>query len=126
MNAFELIVLGALTVYVEDCCYVTCPKTKLKCILQYLGDSWIGKAKHRVEGVIYHYEEGDDDIERIKDVPSKLIKAKIEGSWISQVYYTLTGSSEKHLLIDLDPLFPTQKNCPPEELQLPNESRKMW
>jgi len=117
---------GALTVYVEDCCYVTCPKTKLKCILQYLGDSWIGKAKHRVEGVIYHYEEGDDDIERIKDVPSKLIKAKIEGSWMNQVYYTLTGSSEKHLLIDLDPLFPTQKNCPPEELQLPNESRKMW
>jgi hypothetical protein len=64
----------------------------LKAILQYLGDSWIGKAKHKVEGVIYHYVEGDD-IERIKDVPSKLIRARIEGSWMSQLYYIFPGSS---------------------------------
>jgi oxysterol-binding protein-related protein 9/10/11 len=33
---------------------------------------------------------------------------------------------EKNLLIDLDPLFPAQKTCPPPEAMLPNESRKMW
>jgi hypothetical protein len=33
---------------------------------------------------------------------------------------------EKHLLIDLTPLFPEPKICPPMEEQLPNESRKFW
>jgi hypothetical protein len=89
-------ILGTLNLYVEDVCYVTCQKTKLKAILQYLGDSWLGKAKHRVEGVIYEYVEGDD-IERIKDVPSKSIRARIEGSWMSQLYYTLPGSSVSFL-----------------------------
>lgn len=88
--------LGTLNLYVEDVCYVTCPKTKLKAILQYLGDSWgdslVGKARHKVEGVIYQYVEGDD-IQRIKDVPSKLVRARIEGSWMNQVNYVLPGSN---------------------------------
>ncbi|KAG0132968.1 hypothetical protein HOY82DRAFT_642002 [Tuber indicum] len=117
---------GTLNLYVEDICYVTCPKTQLKAILQYLGDSWIGKAKHKVEGVVYQYTHEDDGIQKIKDVPSKLVRAKIEGSWMSQLYYTVPGSSEKHLLIDLDPLFPEPKTCPPPNAMLPNESRKMW
>jgi hypothetical protein len=29
-------------------------------------------------------------------------------------------------LIDLNPLFPVKKVAPPEELQLPNESRRFW
>ncbi|PUU75759.1 hypothetical protein B9Z19DRAFT_310504 [Tuber borchii] len=117
---------GTLNLYVEDICYVTCPKTKLKAVLQYLGDSWIGKAKHKVEGVIYQYTQEDDGIQKIKDVPSKLVLAKIEGSWMSQLYYTVPGSNEKHLLIDLDPLFPEPKTCPPPDAMLPNESRMMW
>ncbi|CAZ82680.1 unnamed protein product [Tuber melanosporum] len=117
---------GTLNLYVEDICYVTCPKTQLKAILQYLGDSWIGKAKYKVEGVVYQYTHEDDGIQKIKDVPSKLVRAKIEGSWMSQLYYTVPGSSEKHLLIDLDPLFPEPKTCPPPNAMLPNESRKMW
>ncbi|RPA98911.1 hypothetical protein L873DRAFT_1685804 [Choiromyces venosus 120613-1] len=117
---------GTLNLYVEDVCYVTCPKTKLKAILQYLGDSWIGKAKHKVEGVVYQYTQEDDGIQRIKDVPSKLVRAKIEGSWMNQLYYTIPGSNDKHPLIDLDPLFPEPKTCPPSGAMLPNESRKMW
>jgi hypothetical protein len=38
----------------------------------------------------------------------------------------LTLLQERHLLIDLDPLFPVAKTCPAPEEQLPNESRKMW
>lgn len=30
------------------------------------------------------------------------------------------------LLIDVNPLFPAEKIVPPEEYQLPNESRKYW
>ena len=89
----RLYLLGTLNLYVEDICYVTCPKTKLKAVLQYLGDSWIGKAKHKVEGVIYQYIQEDDGIQKIKDVPSKLVLAKIEGSWMSQLYYTVPGSN---------------------------------
>lgn len=65
----------------------------MKAVLQYLGDSWIGKAKHKVEGVIYQYAQEDDGIQKIKDVPSKLVLAKIEGSWMSQLYYTVPGSN---------------------------------
>ncbi|KAI5806256.1 hypothetical protein EDC01DRAFT_639311 [Geopyxis carbonaria] len=121
------LIRGTLTVYVEDFCFITCRKNKIRCILQYLGDSWIGKAKHRVEGVIYRYDNDEEaEYEQIKKVPAKKILAKIDGSWISKLYYTLTGSSEKHVLIDLDPLLPIQKECPPREVQLPNESRRMW
>ncbi|KAF8536038.1 hypothetical protein BDD12DRAFT_935826 [Trichophaea hybrida] len=117
---------GALTVYVEDISFITCSRTKIRCILQYIGDSWLGKPKHRVEGVIYRFDHATEDIERIKDVPIKAILAKIEGSWMNQLYYTMTGSKEKRLLIDLDPLLPVLKTCPPPEEQLPNESRKKW
>lgn len=72
---------------------MTCPKTGLKAILQYLGDSWLGKAKHRVEGVVYEYGGEEDGITRIKDVPSKVVRARIEGSWMTQIYYTLPGST---------------------------------
>lgn len=131
----------------EDVCYVTCEKTKIRCVLQYLGDGWLGKAKHRVEGAIYRYEnDGTDHYEKIKDIPAKKILAKIDGSWMSQIYYTLTGSSvrppschsplpahpltplqqDRHLLIDLSPLHPVPKLTPPSDLQASNESRMVW
>jgi hypothetical protein len=69
-----------------------CQQSKLRCILQYLGDSWLGKAKHRVEGVIYRYDEKTENLQRIKDVSSTAILAKIDGSWMGQLYYTLPGS----------------------------------
>jgi hypothetical protein len=33
---------------------------------------------------------------------------------------------EKHLMLDLEPLFPIPKEVPPMEEQLPNESRRFW
>ena len=83
---------GALTIYVEDLSYIVCAKNKLRCILQYLGDGWLGKAKHRVEGVIYWYDDETEDLERPRDVPERAILARIDGSWVGQLYYTLTGS----------------------------------
>lgn len=78
---------------------MTCPKTKLKAILHYLGDSWLGKAKHRVEGIVYEYGGEEDNITKIKDVPPKAVRAKIEGSWMTQTYYTLPGSSVSHFIL---------------------------
>jgi hypothetical protein len=42
------------------------------------------------------------------------------------MYYTLAGTSEPRLLIDLGPLFPVAKTLPPVDTQLSNESRKFW
>jgi hypothetical protein len=35
-------------------------------------------------------------------------------------------TQDKHLIIDLEPLYPAEKSVPPLEDQLPNESRKFW
>ncbi|OGM45995.1 oxysterol-binding protein-like protein 1 [Aspergillus bombycis] len=117
---------GALAITVSDTCYVTCPKTRIKVILQYLEDGWISRAQNRVEGVVFRYDPDIDTTTKIKDVPESDILAKISGSWHGQVYFTLSGAGEPQLLIDITPLFPATKNVPPEESQLSNESRKFW
>ena len=83
---------GTLAVYVEDVSYVTCSKTKIRCVLQYLGDGWLGKAKHRVEGVVYRYDKDTENLEGLKGIPPKAVIARIDGSWMSQLHYTLAGS----------------------------------
>ena len=117
---------GALAITVSDTCYVTCPKTRIKVILQYLEDGWIGRAQNRVEGVVFRYDPDMDTTTKIKDVPESDILARISGSWHGQVYFTLAGTGEPQLLIDIAPLFPATKSVPPEGSQLSNESRKFW
>ncbi|CRG83279.1 Oxysterol-binding protein-like protein 1 [Talaromyces islandicus] len=117
---------GALSISVADTCYVICPKTRIKVILHYLEEGWVGRSQNRVEGVIFRYDPANDNKTRIKDVPQSDVLARISGCWRDQIYYTLPGSSEQKLIIDLVPLFPSPKVVPPEELQLSNESRKFW
>ncbi|KAL4959979.1 putative oxysterol binding protein (Orp8) [Aspergillus stella-maris] len=117
---------GALSITVADTCYIVCPKTGTKVILQYLEEGWISRAQNKVEGVIFRYDPSKDTITRIKDVSESDVLAKISGSWHNQLYYTLAGSNEPQLLIDIAPLFPVAKSLPPDENQLSNESRKFW
>ncbi|BCS23269.1 putative oxysterol binding protein (Orp8) [Aspergillus puulaauensis] len=117
---------GALSISVADTCYIVCPKTRIKVILQYLEDGWISRAQNKVEGVIFRYDPDKDTITRVKDVPEADVLAKISGSWQNQMYYTMAGTNEPQLLIDIAPLFPVAKTLPPEESQLSNESRKFW
>lgn len=117
---------GSLSISVSDICYITCPKTKMKVILRYVEEGWLGRTQNRVEGIIFHYDPENDTKTKIKDVPEKDILAKIEGNWQDKLYFTLSKSPDKHLLIDLDPLFPAPKTIPPEDQQLPNESRRFW
>lgn len=86
---------GSLNIFVSDVCYITCQETRMKCILHYLEDGWIGKAKHRVEGVIYDMSDDDENenFTKVKDVPKSRVRANIEGSWVSQIYYTIPGSN---------------------------------
>ncbi|KAI9816510.1 MAG: hypothetical protein M1827_001642 [Pycnora praestabilis] len=120
------ILRGSLSVTVADTCFVTCPKSRIKVILQYLEEGWLGKTQNKVQGVMFNYDPENDSKKRIKDVPDKDILGTLEGCWWDKVYFTLAKSSEKHLLVDLTPLFPIPKIIPPIEQQLPNESRRFW
>ena len=132
------ILRGALAVSVSDVCFVTCPKTRIKVILHYIEEGWLGKSQNRVQGVMFRYDPDDDKYTRTKDVPQKDILAHIEGCWQDQVYYSVPSTSavknakdtdasnNKHLLVDLTPLLPVPKTVPSEEDQLPNESLRFW
>ena len=95
---------GNLTVSVADCCYVTCPKTRLKVILQYLEEGWIGRSQNKVEGVIFKYNPDNDDKTKVRDVPDDDVVARIEGSWMDKVYYTLGSTPFKQAQVRLHPL----------------------
>lgn len=126
---------GALSISVSDVCFVTCPKTRIKVILHYLEEGWLGRSQNKVEGVIFRYDPDNDNCTRIKDVPQQDILANIDGCWQEQVYYNILSAGttkrknaheNRHLLVDLKPLLPVPKIVPPEEDQLPNESRRFW
>ena len=86
---------GSLAITVADTCFVTCPKTKQKTILEYMEESWLGKAQNRVKGVIFTYDPSHDTKNRIKDVLDKDILARLEGSWHDEITYTIAGSKVK-------------------------------
>ncbi|EXJ73294.1 uncharacterized protein A1O5_03054 [Cladophialophora psammophila CBS 110553] len=129
---------GSLYISVADTCSITCPQTRLKCLLTYVEESWFGRAQNRVHGLIFRYDPSDDKYTRVKDVPEKDILVRLEGCWQEQIVYTIPNSVavkestkveptlEKQLLIDLQPLFPVPKSCPPDHEQLPHESRTFW
>lgn len=117
---------GALSVSVSDACYVTCRKTRMKAILQYVEEGWIGRTQNKLEGVIFRYDPDNDTITRLKDVAGGDIIARISGSWQGKIYYTPAGSKAACLLIDITPLHPATKILPPAEEQLSNESLKFW
>ncbi|OAL71671.1 hypothetical protein A7D00_3700 [Trichophyton violaceum] len=118
---------GALSVSVADTCYVTCPRTKIKAILQYLEDGWLGKAQHRVVGAVFRYDPENDCVARIKDIPATHLLAEISGSWHERIYFNLPSNpKDKQLLIDVTPLFPAAKITPPPEKQLAYESQRLW
>jgi oxysterol-binding protein-related protein 9/10/11 len=79
---------GSLSVTVGDQCLVTCPKTKLKSILHYQEEGWVGKTQNKVEGVIFHYDPENDDKVRIRDVPEKDIVARLLGNWRERTYFS--------------------------------------
>ena len=83
---------GSLSVTVADSCFLTCRKTKIKVILHYLEENWLGKTQNKVNGVVYNYDPDNDNKTRIKDVPDKDVLARLEGCWHDQISYTLQGS----------------------------------
>ncbi len=81
---------GSLSVTVGDQCFVTCPKTKLKTMLHYVEEGWLGKQQNKVEGVVFRYDPENDDKTQLKDVPEKDIVARINGNWKDKMYFSLS------------------------------------
>ncbi len=88
-----IILLGSLSVSVSDLCYITCPKTRLKVILHYVEEGWLGRAQNKVTGIIFRYDPDNDTKTRLKDVSEKDILARVEGCWQEKVYFSLGNSS---------------------------------
>lgn len=80
---------GNLNISVSEGAYITCPKTKLKAILNYVDEGWIGRTTNKVEGVIFKYDPENDDKTRIKDIPEEDILARLSGPWKEKVVLTL-------------------------------------
>lgn len=124
---------GNLYVTVADTCFVTCAKSGIKVILHYLEEGYFGKSQNRVEGVVYKCDVATDNTTRIKDVPADAVLGRIDGAWNERVFFSYGSADFKKvpdkdriLFVDLAPLFPTLKTCPPPDTQLPNESRRFW
>ncbi|KAG9245453.1 hypothetical protein BJ878DRAFT_458259 [Calycina marina] len=125
---------GALNVTVGDACYVTCKESKIKTILHYLEEGWIGRTQNKVEGIVFRYDPENDDKIRIRDVPETDILARVSGNWKDKLYYSLGAKPvinilqdpSPTLLVDLGPLSVEPKLLPPASSQLPNESLKFW
>ena len=82
---------------------------------------------------MYKCDVEKDKTQKLSDVPEKDILGRIDGNWRDKIYYALSSKpwkkipdDEKTLMIDLNPLLPQDKICPPIEEQLPNESRRFW
>lgn len=127
------ILRGALSVTVGDMAYITCPQTKLKAILHYFDEGWLGRSTNKVEGIIFRYDPEKDDKNRIKDVPEEDILARLGGPWKDRIVFTLgskpmdSHSPDKQTtIIDVAPLTVAPKCLPPEDKQLVNESLTLW
>ncbi|EMD00070.1 hypothetical protein BAUCODRAFT_62608 [Baudoinia panamericana UAMH 10762] len=124
---------GNLHVTVSDTCFVTCEKTGIKVLLHYLEEGYFGKTQNKLEGVIYKCDVSRDNTTRIKDVPDKDVLGRLDGTWTDKIYYSAGSTdfkkvpeSDRILLVDVNPLRPVPKVCPPPDEQLPNESRRFW
>ena len=102
---------GTLSITVADVCYITCPKTRLKAILHYLDEGWLGKAQNKMIGVIYRYDPEMDKITRLKDIPQKDIVARVEGCWKDKIYYSI--GDEVRPVLPIPPLRNTVHPCIP-------------
>lgn len=84
---------GGLNVTVGDVCYVTCPKTRIKTILHYQEEGWLGKTQNRMDGVIFRYDPDNDEYTKLRDVPTKDVLARVFGNWKDKLYFSLGAKS---------------------------------
>jgi hypothetical protein len=83
------ILRGALSVTVGDVAYITCPETKLKAILRYYDDGWLGRSTNKMEGIIFRYDPENNDKTLISQVAEEDILVRLGGAWKEKIVFTL-------------------------------------
>lgn len=114
---------ASLYATISDCSYMICPKTKIKAIIEYKEEKWIGKPRFEVRGSIFRYDPANDSILKLKQVPPADVLATIEGSWRSQIHVIYPDGSKREL-IDLTKLEVIPKLVKPIVEQEEMESRR--
>ncbi|KAL7910928.1 hypothetical protein GGI35DRAFT_446025 [Trichoderma velutinum] len=124
---------GTLSVSVSEMAYITCPDTKIKAILHYVEEGWLGRTTNKIDGVIFKYDPENDDKNRVQDVPDEDVLARLSGPWKEKVVFSLgprpmktVPVEEQHVIIDILPLNVAPKVLPSKEEMLPNESLRLW
>ena len=99
----------------------------LRMIIEYKEESWIGKPRFLVEGVIYRVStEESKTWNKVKQVPKDQVLASVDGTWRTQIKFKKAGEDEQKLLINLESLDLTPKYVRSLEKQDELESRKVW
>ncbi|KAI0360459.1 hypothetical protein OH77DRAFT_1418382 [Trametes cingulata] len=126
---------GSFYVTVGDSTIITCSGgkdgPKLRAVIEYKEESWLGRAQFQCEGVIHTYDPKEtvhEEWTRVKHVPRDRVLAVFDGSWRGRIRWKRVDApdSEYATLIDLSTLHVVPKSVRPLEKQLPNESRKLW
>ncbi|KAI0646560.1 hypothetical protein C8Q79DRAFT_963358 [Trametes meyenii] len=126
---------GSFYVTVGDSTIVTCSGgaegKKLRAVIDYKEESWLGRAQFHLEGVIHTYDPKEsvhEEWTRVKHVPRERVLAVFDGSWRHKIRWKRVDApdSEYATLLDLSTLHVIPKTVRPLERQLPNESRKLW
>ncbi|KAG5936056.1 hypothetical protein E4U59_005201 [Claviceps monticola] len=124
---------GSLSVSVSEMSYITCPETKLKAILHYVEEGWLGRTTNKIDGVIFRYDPENDTRSRVQDVPDEDVLIRLSGPWREKIVFTIgprpvksTPSEQQYTIADVAPLHVAPKAVPPEDQQLPNESLTLW
>ncbi|KII91317.1 hypothetical protein PLICRDRAFT_104797 [Plicaturopsis crispa FD-325 SS-3] len=129
------ILRGSFYVTIGDSTIIECSGgkagEKLRTIIEYKEESWLGKAMFRVEGVIHTIDEGETQYKewtKVKHVPDSRVVATFDGSWKHVVKWRgkSTDDDETKTLIDLSTLRVIPKSVRPLDKQHPHESRKLW
>lgn len=116
--------------------------TKLRTLIEYKEESWLGKPRFAVEGVVYRSSDDDEEYKKVKSVPGDKVVAYLEGNWMRQIRYRRKGDKvssyarstetlqltpqEWKVLLTLDELALIPKLVRPLEEQDTQESRKLW
>ncbi|KAG8826905.1 hypothetical protein FRC19_006778 [Serendipita sp. 401] len=125
------ILRGSFYATITESTTITCTGPsgeKLRAIIEYKDEPWLGAPRFLLEGVIYKYTEGSEQETwtKVKQVPRDLVVATFEGCWRKIITWKKVGSDVANPLIDLTPLALVPKQVRPLDEQLPNESRKLW
>ncbi|KAF8237388.1 hypothetical protein L208DRAFT_1247942 [Tricholoma matsutake] len=93
------ILRGSFYVTVSDSVVVTCMAEKhgqkFRAISEYKEESWLGRARYLVEGVIHTIYEGEtlhEEWTKIKHVPQSRIVAAFDGTWRGHIRWRRVGS----------------------------------